>query len=237
MSNRVLIGCPTHESQKYCLPRFLEALGRLHHVRKDVVFVDNSPNEVCVEDLKKQGFTVFHTKEEKGLPAIVENRKKIVQHLLKDKSYTHILFLDTDIFFPEDTLKKLLSQNVPIATGVYLGGQEIKGKIRLAPVLYDFAQKLDYIKPMPVNKIMGDAVFEVAACGFGCCLIEREVFEQVELRYNKELGGGEDILFCKDAREKGYRTYVDTSIKCIHMRPEKDLVFPAAVIGFSVSYD
>lgn len=240
----VLIGCPTYEKQGYCLDRFAARLKELTFKDKEVLFVDNSSTPEYAEKIRAKGFRVIYnpvmqTGATKNSPydisPIISNRNIIIKEFLAGK-YTHLLWLDTDVLVPTDAIERLLKHDKPITFGIYLGGQKIKGTVKLAPVIYDFAPKEGYLKMVPVNRVMGEEVFEVLAGGFGCCLIKKEVVKAVQLRQNKELGGGEDILFCKDAREKGFRSYADTSIKCTHMRPERDYEFPVFMTGFSTGY-
>ncbi len=235
---RVLIGCPTYEGHSFCIKRFLEALKKISYPNFDVLFVDNSEKEEHAQFIRSHGYEVLRNAEKTAdrIDAIIKNRNIIIQRAI-EKGYGCLLFLDTDVLVPEDIIEKLLSHDNDIVSGVYLGGQMIKRRMRLAPVIYDFTEKKDYVKHIPVERVLEGDFFEIAACGFGCCLIKREILEKVTLRYNKELGGGEDFPFCKDARDKGYRIFADCTVKCIHMTKEKDLVFPVSVASFRISYD
>ncbi len=235
---RVLIGCPTYDGQSHCIERFLEQL-KLVKGPHDVLFVDNSENDLHAQTIQAAGFEVLQNKNagQDRISKIISNRQKIIDRMLQ-KKYDYLLFLDTDILPPEDIIPRLLSHKKDIITGTYLGAMKIQGKIRQAPVIYDFSHKKDYFKPVPLNDVLGESVREIAACGFGCILISRAVLEKVQLRYNKELGSGEDIPFCRDARElHSFKTFVDTSIKCTHMQKERDLNFPAGVANFSFVYE
>ena len=235
---RVLIGCPTYDGQSYCISRFLEQL-KLVKGAHDVLFVDNSESDTHQNMITGAGFEVIRNRNagEDRIAKIISNRQKIIDRFL-EKKYDALLFLDTDILPPEDILPRMLTHKKEIVTGVYLGAMKIQGKIRQAPVIYDFSHKKDYFRPVPLNSVLDDDVREIAASGFGCILISRAVLEKVQLRYNKELGSGEDIPFCRDARElHGFKTFVDTSIKCTHMQKEKDFDFPAGITHFSFVYE
>lgn len=235
---RVLIGCPTYDGQSYCIGRFVEQL-KLVKGPNDVLFVDNSGNDAHSEIIKAAGFEVIRNKNagEDRIAKIISNRQKIIDRFL-EKRYDALLFLDTDILPPEDIISRMIAHKKDIVTGVYLGAMKIQGKIRQAPVIYDFSHKKDYFRPVPLNSVLDEDLREIAASGFGCILISRPVLEKVQLRYNKELGSGEDIPFCRDARElHGFKTFVDTSIKCTHMQKERDLNFPAGIASFSFEYE
>ncbi len=234
---RILIGCPTYSGKNYCIKRFLERLALVKQ-ESDVLFVDNSEDEEHAESIRAAGFEVVRTKKQSDIIAtIIHNRQVIIDRAL-EKKYDFVFFLDTDVLPPEDVVARLVAQKKDIITGVYVGMMKVQGRIRVTPVLYDFSQKKDYFRPIPLNAIFDDEVREIAASGFGCVLIARHVFEKVKIRYNKELGSGEDIPFCRDARElHGLKTFVDTSIKCTHMQKDRDLNIPAGVASFSVTYE
>ena len=234
---RVLIGCPTYSGKNYCIKRFLEMLALLKQGH-DVLFVDNSDDETHANIIRAAGFEVVRTKTQSDVIAtIIQNRQVIIDRALQ-KKYDHVFFLDTDVLPPEDVITRLVEEKKDIITGVYLGLMKVQGRIRVAPVMYDFSQKKDYFKPLPLNAVFDDGVKEIAACGFGCVLIARHVLEKVTLRYNKELGSGEDIPFCRDARElQGFKTFMDTSLKCTHMQKDRDLNIPAGIASFSVTYE
>lgn len=234
---RVLVGCPTYDGQYFCISRFLERLKEVKG-QHDALFVDNSLDNKHSDTIRKAGFEVIKTTpQEDRIATIINNRQHIINRAL-EKKYDYLLFLDTDVLPPSDIIPRLLAHNKDIITGIYLGTLNRKGKTLQAPVIYDFSHRKDYFKPIPLNDVLGNNILEIAACGFGCSLISRAVLEKVKLRYNKTLGSGEDIPFCRDARElHNFKIYTDTSIKCTHMQPNKDLDFPAGVAHFSFAYD
>lgn len=235
---KVLIGCPTYDGHEHCIERFIQGLKNLSYRNFDVLFVDNSEKEDYAKKIKNAGYQVVRNPSSKEkISKIVDNRNKIIQHAI-EKKYDYLFFVDTDVLLPTDAIEKLLSVKQPITSGVYLGALPVQGEIKIAPVLFEFSDKKDYIKIIPLNEVLDELVFGIAACGFGCCMIEREVIEKVKLRYNEQTKSGEDILFCADARKNfGYPVFVNTAVKCTHMVVGGDLDFPAGVANFSFETD
>jgi hypothetical protein len=114
---------------------------------------------------------------------------------------THILFVDSDMMFPKDTLKRLLSRD-----------KDIIG--------------VNYVNRMHQNKwtaqIRGDSVIsigqkgiqEVDSIGMGICLIRTSVFKSLprpwfNVPFEKGAFVGEDTYFCRTAIANGYKIYVD----------------------------
>lgn len=118
-----------------------------------------------------------------------------------------LLFVDSDMRFPSDTLLRLLSRNAPIVTCNY--------STRRAP-----AEPVAFRHFGTCEKLYTDPESEgVEACsanGLGVALIHRSVFEKMEkpwfyIPYIPASDGhwGEDVWFCNQARKAGFDVLVD----------------------------
>lgn len=123
---------------------------------------------------------------------------------------SHILFLDSDMSFPPDTLIRLLQRNKDIVGITYCQRRSPRG-------LTHESLTSDYQMPTDPR----EEVFEVKSLGFGCILIKTDVFRAIPRPWFKvEYPGGvqdngadfhrsEDRTFCDRAREAGYRVWCD----------------------------
>ena len=135
-------------------------------------------------------------------------RTMLVKDFLENKEYTHLLFLDSDMSFPNDVIVKLLEHNKDVCCGTYRNRQDTHYTTYL--ILPD--QK-ELVPVLGIDK--GDGLQEVLANGTGCMLIKREVLEKVnQFRFEGEKG--EDINFCSDVRKEGFKIYTDLSLQCSH---------------------
>jgi len=140
-----------------------------------------------------------------------------VRNLIADwvvKDYDYLFAVDSDISFPPDTLKKLLSHDAAFITGVYR--QRLPGYI---VELYD-----KDLKRIEYNQIPKNKVIEIGGCGLGCSLIHTSVLKDVgypQFEYHSAIDHNntfsEDVDFCKKAREIGYQIFADTSVVCDHI--------------------
>lgn len=150
---------------------------------------------------------------------IVSNRTWLVNEAIKNGG-THILFVDSDMIFPEDTIKRLLAHKKEI-----IG---VKYKKREFPVKWLFE---------PLGEESETEIFKVKYTGMGLILIELSVFKSTfkplgapsaqhprgnpwfSFGRNSEgaLVMGEDIWFCNVARDAGYDVWVDPTIKVGHI--------------------
>jgi hypothetical protein len=106
----------------------------------------------------------FLLQEGTGVP---QNREEMVDQFLKTDS-THLLFIDDDMGFNPDTLHVLASRRQPIVGANY--------RLKSPPCRF-MAIRGQYA--IPTNE-SSKGIEQVEYMGFGFCLIERKVFEEIE---------------------------------------------------------
>jgi hypothetical protein len=128
-----------------------------------------------------------------------------------EKGATHLLFLDSDMLFPPDTLKRLLARDKDI-----IGVEYNKRTFPLQTVTA-------YIPDVEKSET---EPYKVGVAGTGVMLIKLALFADPKLDKNwfsfgrNALGEnviGEDGWFCNTARQAGYDVYVDPTIKVYHL--------------------
>ena len=110
-----------------------------------------------------------------------------------------ILFWDSDIIATAEDVQKLLALDLPIVSGAY-----------------QQRETEQYCGNIPMGET---GLHEVEYCGAGFLCIKREVFKKFKDEFyfwNYKEQPGEDIGFCRQARELGYKIYVDCNCKIIH---------------------
>ena len=142
-------------------------------------------------------------------------RNLCVQEFLQSP-HSHLLFLDSDVIPPVDGLELMLSIDRPVVCGIY--PLVIESVLctsvarKLAPDTYGFLHDFP------------DEPFEIDAAGLDCCLIAREVFQQINdpwFKFDVRPDGhmtGEDIYFFERCAEVGIRPIVIPRVLCAHHR-------------------
>ena len=135
------------------------------------------------------------------------------------KGVDYVLWLDSDMIFPNDVLKKLLEdrEKGDIITGIYYR--------RVAPFKPVLFSKLNIDENgcewEGYDSYPEDEIFEVEGCGFGCVLTPTSVFLDVMAKYGDmfaPIGGvGEDLSFCWRARSCGYKIVADPNVQLGHV--------------------
>lgn len=150
-------------------------------------------------------------------------RNSCVEAALNDKS-DFLFFLDVDMLVPAHTLVSLLQKNVDIISGAYH-----QKAVPFGPVAFIEKEDGTYDK----EKILEKKVYQVDAVGTGCLLVKTSVFKAMEkpyfsrilpneisehskdLKFDKKNGLGEDVFFCKKAKQKGFKIYYDNTTEGI----------------------
>lgn len=143
---------------------------------------------------------------------VCESRTQLANEALACGA-THLLWLDSDIYFPANIVLDLMSHKKDIVAANY--------STRYAPY-----QSVAFTDPNNMDQRLTatTGLHKVWAVGMGCMLITKQVFEDLPKpwfahEYNKILDthSGEDIYFCNQAMHHGYDTYVDANIKLAHI--------------------
>jgi len=114
---------------------------------------------------------------------------------------SHILFIDSDMRFPEATLECLLSRDKAIVGANYV--------MRTMPSLWTANTE-----NACVSSVGKTGLERVDVLGFGVVLIRTEVFRALErpwfeTPYNGQIHVGEDVYFCQQAKAAGLPVWVD----------------------------
>lgn len=137
---------------------------------------------------------------------ICDQRNQLAAAALRDGA-DWLLFLDSDMRFPPDTLLRLLDRNTPI-----VGCNYTTRRAPAEPIAFKSIKTLE--KLYTAEESTG--LEECAANGFGVMLIHTSVFLRVPKPWfyipyipDKDGNWGEDVWFCNAARKEGFNIFVD----------------------------
>lgn len=154
---------------------------------------------------------------------LIYDSRNILSLYAIENGYDNVLWLDSDMLFPPDTLQRLESHNVDMVTGLYVRRHE-----PVVPVIYDTIEE-----PMrnadgkltknirPYTNYPHDSFFPVAGCGFGCVLTSvkllKDVWDHFGPAFSPFTWAGEDLSFCYRVNMLGYQIYCDSTVSCGHI--------------------
>ena len=155
--------------------------------------------------------------------SLVYDSRNLLSLYAIENNFDNVLWLDSDMFFPPNTLTKLEAYNMDMVTGLYVKRHE-----PVEPVLYE---KIEEPERGSDGKLIAnissytnypqDSFFPVAGCGFGCVLTSTKLLKHVWDEYGPAFTpypwASEDISFCHRVNQLGYQIYCDSSISCGHI--------------------
>lgn len=196
-SMRVMILCPC----SYHYPRFWQSVVNM------VAY--SWGHGLRVEEIGVMERVVIHWAREELVEQAMEVKSRI------DKSeITHFLWLDADHIFQPDMCLELARWDRDAVSAIYVNRSKDKPK----PVVYvkkeeDGNGNIHH----PILSIP-QGLFKVDAFGFGAVLMRKNVFERVPKPWFKDcVDGGEDIQFCKRARNAGIELWADGRYWLAHL--------------------
>lgn len=139
-------------------------------------------------------------------------RNSIAKRFLESNA-EYLMFVDSDVVLPPDSYIRLKNRKLDIVSGLYytkFGN-------------YTPAMWYDRNPAIPITEYQNGELLEADLIGMGCCLIRRRVFENLEPPWFKwtqsfvENGCSEDFYFCRNAKARGFKVCVDTSIQTHHI--------------------
>lgn len=128
-----------------------------------------------------------------------------------------LLLIEDDHLVPQDALIRLLAHNVDIVSALY-----VQRRIPFTPVIFDAINEKGQVFYRPLKK--GDkGLVSVKACGGGCLLIRRRVFETLTPPYwfygdsTFVDACNHDINFSKKATAAGFKLWADLDLAIMHI--------------------
>lgn len=243
MEPKILIGCPTYEGKKYCLKHYLEGVKKLGYSNYELVLVDNSETDSYAKYVKAmmnemgiKGRVIKDVWINKPKERLVHSRNILREICLKER-FDYFLSLEQDTVLEPEEFRKMIEHGKAgkkVVSGIvlnYYDGKpegakqsdkliKTKGKRLIVPMAWVPKEGTDKIRYMKAREIESGKVFEVWACSLSATLIHREVLEKVKFRYEKAF---DDMAFCRDAKENGFKVYVDAAIRPTHLKTKSEL--------------
>lgn len=168
-----------------------------------------------------------------------DNREGLAREFHYSRREKYLLFLDTDHTFPPEYIYALYDNaeinDIPIVSALYYGELQ-KGQV--LPVWFDWRDREKGWLTTAGNIDANQGLREIVACGMGCCLIRRDVFEAMArvpewfnspwnffgrdpYYYDPEkrwYAYGEDTCFCVRAAKLGFQAVGDPRLVLGHLK-------------------
>lgn len=160
---------------------------------------------------------------------IAQKRNALVREFLASERLAWVLFVDSDMVLPADTVPRLLDHGLPLVGGLYFQrATDHPPEAWHVPTRGDDPLRRTDVDGLRLRSLNlsdlepGQTLAEVDAVGAGCLLVRREVLEAVGDPWfvasrEKDAGVNEDLNFCLRAREAGFGVHVDVTLQTEHL--------------------
>ena len=129
------------------------------------------------------------------------------------ENFSHVLWLDSDMVFPDDIFEKLKSHGKDYVTGIC--------HARRKPYLSAVFAKLEPDAIRYHRTTYPDNLFQIAGSGFACVLTSVQMLRDIKhnsgILFLPTLAFGEDLAFCVRAKDAGYDLYADPKVRIKHV--------------------
>lgn len=166
-------------------------------------------------------------------PTIASKRNRSARELL-DSDREWLLFLDSDMTFPQDVVPRLLQVDADIACGLQTFKRPQQEYAAVAERVTNLPEDAPDRRPtdhpefdsrnIDLRKVIqGETdVVDVDVAGTGCMMIRRHVLEGLdpphfEANRDEWEGMNENYNFCLRAKRAGLSVKVDTRVRCRHI--------------------
>ena len=133
---------------------------------------------------------------------------------------SHILWLDSDMVFPPETLKYLFKEMEETGAD-FISGLYFRRCAPFSPVAFDTLEIKDGKATWTDYTGELSGLHEVGGVGFGCALMKTDMLLEMAATYGDFFGPianvGEDLAFCWRARQLGYKILLDCNLKLGHV--------------------
>ena len=150
---------------------------------------------------------------------IYNSRNDLAKQALKLEC-DYILWLDSDMVFPPETLKYLLKEMDETGADL-ISGLYFRRCAPFSPVAFDALEIKDGKASWSDYTGELTGLHEVAGVGFGCVLQKTGMLLDMAATYGDFFGPiakvGEDLAFCWRARQLGYKIMLDCNLKLGHV--------------------
>ena len=160
--------------------------------------------------------------------SLIYDSRNLLSLYAIENGFDNVLWLDSDMTFPKNTLTKLTTymahEDIGMVTGLYVKRHE-----PVEPVIYYMIEEpsrnpetgLLEKNIQAFTNYPRKSFFQVAGCGFGCCMTKtsllKEVWDKFGPAFNPLPWAGEDISFCHRVNLLGHQIYCDSSVSCGHI--------------------
>jgi hypothetical protein len=229
---KVLVAIPTYEGKDYIFNEMITAVMSFNYPNYDIIVIDNTKDFKYFLKLKrrlgKRAGILRHVERGENSRQALCNAQNLARQKMLDENYAYLLFVESDLIPPPQTIEKLMSHNVPVVGVTYfLGTTEQK-----VPCIFLKEYKQEalgmgtrLLKKEEIPEYLNHGLKRVHGTGLGTTLIRRDIMQKYyfwhDTRFNDKHS---DVYFYMDLDNAGIPVFVDTDLIVPHYPSEWEKV-------------
>ena len=160
---KVLVGGPVSRHHEYSTDAFIRALKEMDYPNFDILLIDNSDNEEFYNKFRDKVSMIKADFQTDDIKRKMVCSRNLIREKVLEGNYDYFFNVDQDTVVPKDALKKLVSDNKNVVSGVYynLFPTYSGGKIEL-PIAYGWyseGHQADILKNKEIIKEKNPAFY------------------------------------------------------------------------------
>lgn len=218
---KVLVAMPTYEGKDYMFKECTSAIMNFTYPNFEFIIIDNSKDVHYYLKLRRRGFKNVHRvpRGENSRQALC-NAQNFAREKMLNENFDYLLFVESDLIPPPDTIERLISHNVPVVGVVYLlGTGEIKRPCIFVKEYKEEALGMGtrLITPDEFPDYLNKGLQRVHGTGLGTTLIRRDIMQRFYFWHDERFNNKHsDVYLFMDLDNNGIPVYVDTDIFVEH---------------------
>jgi glycosyltransferase involved in cell wall biosynthesis len=230
---KVLIFTPVYDKKDYSMDKFIQNSLQINYPNYTHILIDNSATQdyvqVLIKKTKGTNIGVYHVQRGNNTRESLARAQNFARKIAIEQDYDYMFSLESDITCAPDTIQRLMLHNYKVTTGLYLIGDKKTNTFIPCATLLEYQDNIKMygtrlLKLDEIAEFIKPGLKQVAAGGFGCCLIARSVFTKITFMYEPHLDGHSDIWFFNECFRQQVPVIMDTSVKCDHDMSDWDEV-------------
>ena len=219
---KVLVAAPTYSGKHYIFPYWYKNVMELTYPNYGLLIVDNSSNQNYVNRLRREGYKhIMHVDRGENSRIAIARASELIRRQAERNDYDYIMFIETDLLPPKDIIERLMKHEKQVTGAVYEVGIKGSKDAPRRPLLYHKTNesgewRIDLHSPEDAYAMLNKGLTEVKACGFGCTLIHKSIFNKYTFKYSPKTRLHSDMLFYWELDTDGVPVYADTDLIIPH---------------------
>lgn len=228
---KVLVAIPTYSGKDYIFKENFAAVTGFNYPNYTYIYIDNTNNNSYVNTLRRRGARAVRVPRGPNSRQALANAQNYARKKCLDEGYDYLLFVESDLVPPVDTIQRLLNHIVDnklrLCGATYFIGHEVKVPCVFYTVRREGSNAVEtkVIHPSMVENFLGKGLQKVHGMGLGCTMIRRDLVEKYPFWHDERFENKHsDVYFYMQLWNDQVPVYVDSSFVVEHHPSRWELV-------------